>query len=104
MHPLKLRYTDEAQQDLREVLRYGVEAGFPDTLAVVNEIEPRISTLASHPSAGRGGREPDTREWVLGGLPFIVVYSLHPDEAAPTEVHILNIIHGARQWPPPLSS
>ncbi|MGY1425671.1 type II toxin-antitoxin system RelE/ParE family toxin [Lysobacter sp. A289] len=104
MPPLRLRYTDEAQQDLREVLRYGMSEGFPDTLAVVNEIEQRISTLASHPAAGRKGREPGTREWVLGGLPFIVVYALHPHEQTPSEVHILNIVHGARRWPPRPSS
>jgi toxin ParE1/3/4 len=36
-----------------------------------------------------------TRELVVTGLPFLIVYQLAPDE-----VHLLTIVHGAQQYPP----
>jgi len=44
---------------------------------------------------GREGRIAGTRELVLPGLPYIVVY-----EVAATAIHVLHIYHGARNWPP----
>jgi plasmid stabilization system protein ParE len=40
------------------------------------------------------GRIPGTRELVVPGLPYIVLY-----EVADTAVQILHIYHGARNWP-----
>jgi toxin ParE1/3/4 len=42
---------------------------------------------------GRQGRVGGTRELVVQGTPYIVVYRVHDD------VEILAVVHGARKWP-----
>jgi hypothetical protein len=45
---------------------------------------------------GRPGRSPDTRELVISGLPYLVVYSV--DSADPRNVAVLRVLHGAMLW------
>jgi toxin ParE1/3/4 len=52
------------------------------------------NSLDVMPSRGRVGRIPGTRELVVPGLPYIVLY-----EVADMAVQILHIYHGARNWP-----
>ena len=50
-------------------------------------------TLAEYPGLGRSGRVQGTRELVVIGTPYIVVYRvLH-------EVESLRVLHGAMRWP-----
>ena len=42
---------------------------------------------------GRPGRAPDTREWVVHGLPYLIVYRV--DETK-DELTVLAIFHGAQ--------
>jgi toxin ParE1/3/4 len=58
------------------------------------EIERQTDMLAQHPRMGREGRVVGTRELVIGGSPFIVVYRVKK-----TSIEILRLLHGARQWP-----
>ena len=51
-------------------------------------------TLAEHPGMGRPGRVQGTRERVITGTPYIVVYRVR------REVEILRVLHGAMRWPP----
>ena len=70
-----------------------------DPLAAVrmrDQIEQRIELLVDQPRLGRRGRIAGTREMVLSGTPFIVVYRPYRDG-----VLILRVLHGARRWPPP---
>jgi len=50
--------------------------------------------LAKFPMQGRAGRIANTRELVLAGLPYLVVYRVSEDE-----VQILRLLHGAQEWP-----
>jgi len=95
---VRLRYTEAAREDLRDIVYYGLTEGLGSARTIVEVIDQRLRTLATQPQSGRKGREPVTREWVLAPLPFIAVYRLEPAEA-PTEIHVINIVHGARQWP-----
>jgi toxin ParE1/3/4 len=40
---------------------------------------------------GHGGRVPGTQEWLVRGLPYILVYQIDPNE-----VLILGVFHAAR--------
>jgi toxin ParE1/3/4 len=44
---------------------------------------------------GRPGRLPQSRELVLIGTPYIIVYGL-----SETDIVILRVVHAAQQWPP----
>lgn len=52
--------------------------------------------LSDHPKAGRPGRRRGTRELVITGTPFVVIYRLR---ARPARVEILRVLHGAQKWP-----
>jgi len=66
----------------------------PAALAICELIEKRVGQLAEHPYLGREGRVAKTRELVVAGTPFIVVYRV---KAA--QVDILAVLHAARRWP-----
>jgi len=61
----------------------------------MREIGATVNQLAAFPAIGRPGRVPATREWVVAGRPYVVIYGMG-DEL----VEIIRVIHGARQWPP----
>ena len=61
---------------------------------VIDRIDSAVGRLADHPRLGRPGRIEGTRELVIPGLPYIVVYRIGQDR-----VHILRILHAARKWP-----
>ena len=50
--------------------------------------------LADFPEIGRQGRRQGTRELVIGGTPYIVVYRIRL-----ASVRVLAVMHGARRWP-----
>jgi toxin ParE1/3/4 len=49
--------------------------------------------LAANPKAGRTGRAQGTRELVISGTPYIVVYRVRD------LVEVVAVVHGAREWP-----
>lgn len=57
-------------------------------------VEAAVAYLAAHPFIGRLGRVPGTREWVVSGTPFVMVYRVETEA-----VVILRLLHGAQQWP-----
>ena len=57
-------------------------------------IYERITALIRAPHAGRKGRLEDTRELVISGLPFQVIYRVRADV-----IEVDRILHGAQQWP-----
>jgi plasmid stabilization system protein ParE len=61
---------------------------------VVRRIKTCVEKLASFPNAGRIGQVDGTRELVVPGLPYIVVYRLNAES-----VEILRVFHSATDWP-----
>jgi len=60
----------------------------------VHRIDQAIEDkLAFFPYMGRPGRVPGTREWVVHGLPYVIVYQV--DELL-DELTVLAIFHGAQ--------
>lgn len=89
-----LKWTVTALRDLREAGDY-IAADNPQA---ANKMAQRVleaaESLLEYPHIGREGRLSDSREAVVTGTPFIVVYRLR----SPT-VQILRVLHHARQWP-----
>jgi toxin ParE1/3/4 len=61
----------------------------------VHRIRVAADQLADHPNMGRVGRVPLTRELIVGGTPWIIVYRVRADM-----VEIIRVLHGAQSWPP----
>jgi plasmid stabilization system protein ParE len=53
--------------------------------------------LRFFPRAGREGRSAGTREWVVRGYPYVLVYEVGMSDA--DEVMILAVFHGAQDRP-----
>jgi toxin ParE1/3/4 len=61
---------------------------------IVERIATSVDRLATHPTLGRPGRVPGTRELVVSGTPYLIPYRVHGKT-----VEILRVFHGARKWP-----
>lgn len=62
---------------------------------ITNEIHSKTARLLSgNPFIGRIGEIKSTRELVISGTPYIVAYRVKD-----TQIEILFVQHGAREWP-----
>jgi plasmid stabilization system protein ParE len=67
----------------------------PDAAARVGvSIREAAEVLRFFPYAGRVGRSPATREWVVRQLPYILVYEVNIGDE--NEVMILGVFHAAQ--------
>jgi len=64
-------------------------------LGQLDAIERAVDRLAAYPNSARAGRVAGTRELVVGGTPYIVVYRVEQ-----RAVLILRVLHGVQRWPP----
>ena len=91
---MKIRWTRLAVDDLDQAREF-ISADKPGAArATIGRIRSAVRALETHPLIGRMGRVEGTRELVVSGTPFIVVYRI-----ARQRVEILGPIHGARRWP-----
>ena len=97
---MNVHWTDPAQTDLYGIIEY-LARDNPDAADRVElRIIAAIEGLTEHPRRGRPGRVAGTREFVVPGLPYIVVYTIAKARpAADPEVAVLRVVHGARRWP-----
>jgi toxin ParE1/3/4 len=90
---MKLLWTPESIDDRRAIYDY-IEADNP--LAAINLDElifEKSQVLIEHPKLGRIGRVSETRELVIHAN-YILIYTI-----AGKEIHVLRVVHAARQWP-----
>ena len=59
----------------------------------VRRLYAEIRELSHFPSRGRPGRETGTRELILTGLPYVIVF-----RTGDQLIEILRIYHGAQNW------
>jgi len=79
---------------LENIMDYIGRENVTAALTIHDLIEKRVAQLATHPHLGRAGRVEFTRELVIAGTPFIVIYQI-----VPARVQILAVLHGAMRWP-----
>jgi len=91
---MNVRWSREAADDLGAVFAHIRDDNPAAALRTVRNIYERVSALKTFPNRGREGRVNGTRELPLAPLPYIVVYRVLEET-----VEIVNIIHGARNWP-----
>ena len=88
---MRLRWRLSAVNDLTEIRDFISENDPEAARAVVNRVLHSVERLASFPNSGRAGQVEGTRELVVPGLPYIVVYTCDD-----TDVSIIGVFHGAR--------
>jgi toxin ParE1/3/4 len=89
-----LNWTPNALRRLAGIRAFIAAENPVAALTVLARIERAAKNLVQFPNMGRRGRVPGTREFVLGDVPYILVYRIQREGVA-----ILTIIHTAQDWP-----
>ena len=95
---MELNWTEFAIADLDKIEVYISAQGSPAAAIdqVLRVIDVAEKVLLEHSSAGRSGRVKGTRELVITGTPFVIIYRL---KMQLSQVQVLRVLHYARQWP-----
>ena len=92
--PLQVRWTPSAAKDLQGITRHIRKDNPSAARSVAETLFSAANSLDQFPLRGRPGKIAGTRELVIVGLPYIIVYRVKG-----AAVHILHVYHGARDWP-----
>jgi toxin ParE1/3/4 len=90
-----VRWTQPAADDLLHICDYTAERfGAAQARRVADAIYATAASLQDMPNRGRKGRKPNTREMLISGLPYVIIYRVGQDT-----VEIIRILHTSQQWP-----
>ena len=90
--PVAIVWSPLARARLQEIRAY-VAQDKPEAAArLATRIVAVVEALRNHPYLGRASSEPEIRELVIGGTPYIVLYRVRG-----RRVTISTIWHGAQQ-------
>ncbi len=80
--------------DLEDIADYISQDNPEAARRVVSRLWNAVKSLAQQPKMGRPGRVYGTRELVVRDTPFVVPYRV-----VDSEIQVLRVLHGARDWP-----
>ena len=92
---MRVDWLPAAERNRESQLAYIAERNPRAAIDMGDAIEAAVARLADHPEGARPGRVHGTRELVVTGTPYVVVYRVEP-----SAVLILRVLHGAQRWPP----
>lgn len=93
VRPLSLRYSARARAQLISIQTYLTDRSPAGAANVGAAIREAAEVLRYFPYAGRRGRSAETREWVVQGIPYVLVYEVG---VANSEIMILGVFHAAQ--------
>lgn len=86
-------WTEPALEDLEEIGSFLAGHNRQAAEHAVRRIVESVAALSYHPRMGRVGRVAETRELVVRGTRYLVVYRLRE------RIEVVAVLHGARLWP-----
>jgi len=93
---MKLRYSRRSLRHIDSILSYIAAHDRSAAAKVSRRVRDSTAMLLEFPGAGRRGAQTGTREFVVPGLPYIVVYRLVDGG---DELRIVGIYHAAQLRP-----
>lgn len=90
----RIKWLDLAVDDLEEIAVYISQDNPAAARRIVKRLWTAVQSLADQPEIGRPGRIHGTRELIVSDTPFVVPYRV-----IGSEIEILRVLHGAREWP-----
>jgi plasmid stabilization system protein ParE len=90
---MRLRVATKARRQLAAVSDYIAVENPGAAQRVIRDIQVAADLLCDFPEIGRAGIVPGTREWVVSGRPYIIVYRTDAERG---ELQVIEIIHGAQ--------
>ena len=91
---MRIKWLDLAVDDLDDIAVYISQDNPEAARRIVRRLWTAVKSLARQPKMGRPGRVYGTRELVVSDTPFLVPYRV-----VGSEIQILRVLHGARDWP-----
>jgi addiction module RelE/StbE family toxin len=92
---MRIAFLRSARADLEDISHYISNDSPAAARRVIDRIRLAVRRLAAFPRSARVGSEPGTRELVVTGLPYVVVYRIVGEQ--PHEfVEIVGVFHAAR--------
>ena len=85
----------EARVEFKHHIRYIHDRNRAAASRIEAEILRRVGTLKRFPFVGKLGREAGSRELVIIGTPYVVIYTVDDNV-----IQIIHVIHTSQQWPP----
>ncbi len=91
---MKLDWTGRSLADVDDINAH-IRSSNPTAAArVFTAIKGTADRLRRFPRSGPPGRQPDTREIVVPGTPYLIVYRLRGKA-----IEVLRVLHGRQSWP-----
>ena len=88
---MRIKWRVSAVSDLANIRDYIAEENPDASHAVTDRVLRSVERLEAFPRSGRSGQVEGTREVIVPGLPYIVVYT-HDDAG----VDVIAVFHGAQ--------
>ena len=92
---MKVRWTKIAKDDFEAAFHYISKDNPKLTKKLGVRLLSVLATLEEHPHAGRPGRVAETKEFIISGTPYVLIYTVKKDLLA-----IVSFLHSSRRWPP----
>ena len=90
---MKLVFDDQAIADLENIFGWIAQDNPVAARSVTDRLFSSIELLISFPFIGHVGRDPDTFEWVVPRLPYVVVYEVDREQE---RIVVTAVFHGAQ--------
>lgn len=91
---MELKWTPGALGDLDAAAGFIAQDNPGAAATMGGRVLESVEYLTIYPNLGRTGRVRGTRELVVSGTPFVIVYRVRLDI-----VQVLRVVHHARKWP-----
>ena len=91
---MEISWTRAARRDLEAHFDYLAPRNLDAALRMEETVLQATEGLVDYPHRGRPGRRDGTRELVIRGLSYVVVYSV-----GTSRIVILRVLHTAQKWP-----
>ena len=90
----RLEWAAPALGDLESAGEYIAQDNPTAARRMANRVREAVEILQDQPNLGRPGRLAGTKELVVSGTPFVVVYRVRKGN-----VHIIRLLHHSMRWP-----
>jgi toxin ParE1/3/4 len=90
---MELVFDDQAIADIENIFKWIAQDSPATAKIVTDRLFGSIELLISFPFIGHRGLDPDTLEWVVPRLPYVVVYEV---DHARDLIIVTGVFHGAQ--------
>jgi len=91
---MRIDWARPAIDDLRDAGEYIARDNPTAATRMAARVVEAVESLAGQPNIGRPGRVINTRELVVTGTPFLIIYRVQLGA-----LQVLRVLHHARRWP-----